>query len=205
MSVDMPDYTRYIGRILRGETYPQFTARSTEKLKIFLAAFFAGAELAVGATVPLFDFETFLDTPYTSPVGWLADFREWYFSFNGLTRIDIVSGDFPFLTLSSYAAPGEFTHTYEEIIFYDTANWDPYALSPHVWTFTVTNEDTVPLRGAAQVAMVLTDIASHYPETKQVKCRACGHVNAVPLKETRIMCKGCGATFYVPFYPGRVI
>ena len=205
MSIDVPDYTSYISRIDRGETYPQFSSRYNEKLKIFLAAFFAGAEIPVGATVPLFDFETFMDTPYTSPIGWLADFREWYFSFNGLVRLDTVCMDFPFLTLCSYAAPGEFTHTYEEIIFYDTANWDPYALNTHTWYFAVTNEDTVPLRGAVQVGMVLTDIASSYPETKQVKCRACGHINTVPLKDTRIKCEECGATFFAPYFPGKTI
>lgn len=205
MSIDIPDYSSYISRILRGETYTQYESRPDEKLKIFLAAYFEGAELGVGETKYLFDWETFIDTPYTSPAGWTADFREWYFSFNGLTRLDIVCGDFPFLTLSSYAAPGEFTHTYEQIIFFNTVYWDPYALNPHTWTFTITNEDTVPLKGAVQVAMVLTDKASHYPETKTVKCRVCGHINTVPLKDTRIKCEECGATFFVPYFPGRTV
>jgi len=66
-------------------------------------------------------------------------------------------------------------------------------------------EDTAPLRGAVQVAMVLTDIASSYPEEKRVRCLACGNENTVPLRETRIKCEKCGATFCVPFFPGRVI
>jgi len=201
----MPAFSDRVGRILRGETYPQFSAREDEKIKIFLAAYFAGHELAVGASVPLCDFETFIAPPYTSPAGWLADFREWMFTFNGLVRLDIVSGDFPMLTLEVYALPHFLTHEYEQIIFFDTRYWDPLAEDEHDWTFTITNIDTVPLRGAVQVAMVLTDIASHYPTEKQVKCLTCGHINTVPLKDTRIKCEECGATFFVPFLNGKVI
>ncbi len=204
MTRGAPDYhpLMYIGR---GETYAHFGPRPNEKMKIFLAAHPSGAELGVGETDYLFDFETFLDTPYTSPAGWRADFREWMISYNGLVTLDTVCGDFPTLTLHTRGPSRFLTHEYEQIIFFDTIYWDPDAESSHDWTFTVTNEDTVALTGAVQVAMVLTDLASHYPETKEVKCLACGHVNVVKLTETKIKCEACGATFFAPFFPGRTI
>ena len=205
MAVDRPDYTRAIALIERGETYPQFEARANEKTKIFLQAHTVDNKLAAGASVPLIDFETFLPTPYTSPAGWLADFREWMSTYDGLVRLDVVCGDFPTLTLHSHFDPYTFTHTYEQIIFFNTRFWDPYAASSHEWTFTVVNEDDVDLKGAVQVAMVLTDIGSHYPTTKPVKCLVCGAINTVPLKETQIKCKNCGAKFSVPFFPGRTV
>lgn len=159
----------------------------------------------MGETDYLFDFETFVDTPYTSPVGWLADFREWFCTYNGLVRLDVLCGDFPALTLHNYYAPGEVSHTYEEIIFFNTRFWDAEASDTHEWIFTVTNEDTVDLKGAVQVAMVLTELGTHHPAEKQVKCLACGHLNTVDLKETAITCEECGTTFFVPFFPGRTI
>lgn len=201
-----PDFSMDIEKIKRGETYTQFEPRSDEKMKIFLAAYSAGHTLAVGATEALVDFETFLPaTPYTSPVGWLADFREWMFTFNGAVRLDIVSGDFPTLVLECYPMPNYFTHTYEQIIFFDTRFWDPTAASSHDWTFQITNIDVNPTRGSVQIALILTDIGSHHPTEKDVKCPLCGRVNAVPLEETKIKCVGCGGTFFVPFFPGRTI
>lgn len=201
----LPKFSDYISTILRGETYPQFEPRLNEKLKIFVAVHGEGTELGVDESANLLDFETFLPSPYTSPAGWTCDFREWMFTYNGLVRLDVLSGDFPTLALPCYPAPRDFVHTYEQIIFFNTKYWDPTAASAHEWTFTIHNSDTVPVRGAVQVAMVLTDIASHYPETKEVKCLACGHINTVPLKETQIKCEECGATFFVPYFPGRTI
>lgn len=201
----LPKFSDYTSMILRGETYPQFEPRLNEKLKIFVAVHGVGTELGVDETDYLFDFETFLDTPYTSPAGWQADFREWMFTYNGLVRMDIQCGDFPMLTLPCYPAPRDFVHTYEQIIFFNTRYWDAQAENAHDWTFSVHNSDTVPIRGAVQVAMVLTDISSHYPETKQIKCLACKHINTVPLEQTKITCENCGATFFAPFFPGRTI
>ena len=75
-----PDYSASITNIKRGETYTEFQPRDNEKVKIFIAAHGPGSELAIGATETLFDFETFIPTPYTSPIGWQADFREWFFN-----------------------------------------------------------------------------------------------------------------------------
>ena len=200
-----PDYSTSVTSIKRGETYTEFQPRSNEKVKIFLAAHGPGSELAVGATEPLFDFETFIPTPYTTPVGWHADFREWFFNYNGKVRVDTNCGDFPFLVLHNYIGSREFVHSYEQIIFFNTLFWDPLALNPHTFTFTVTNDDTVPVSGCVQVAMVLTDIASSYPETKRVKCLKCGHINEVELRATRVTCESCLAAFAIPFFPGRTI
>jgi hypothetical protein len=201
-----PDYSSSIVAIKRGETYTQFEPRANEKMKIFLAAYSAATPLAAGATDPLIDFETFLPAiPYTSPAGWRADFREWMFSFNGAVRLDTVSDDFPALVLEIYPQPNYLTHTYEQIIFFDTIYWDPLSLNAHGWNFTITNVGANPVRGAVQVAMVLTDIASSYPETKRVKCLKCGHVNEVELRVTRVTCESCLAAFAVPFFPGRTI
>ena len=202
---DWPPFTGYIGRIFRGETYGQFEPRPDEKLKIFLAAHAAGFELGIGASDKLFDFETFQDTPYTSPAGWLADFREWMFTYDGLVRLDVKCGDFPMLVLRCYPAPWGFTHTYEQIIFFNSRFWDPKGESSHEWDFEIFNEDSVPVTGAVQVAMVLTEVGSSRPTHKEVKCPACGHLNRVELEETRIKCEKCGAEFYVPFFPGKVI
>lgn len=200
-----PKFSGYISEIRRGETYPQFEARIGEKLKIFVSVHTAAAPLGVGVTEPLLDFETFLPAPYTSPAGWLADFREWFFTYNGLVRLDLGVGDFPTLVLKSYPAPYEFTHEYEQIIFFNTKFWDPLAENEHEWSATITNEDTVELQGAAQVAMVLTDQSSRYPTHKKVKCPLCEHVNTVELEETSIRCTKCKGRFVVPFFPGKVI
>lgn len=200
-----PDYYSSLGRIMRGETYVHFDARPDEKLKIFVTVHPVGVPLGVGVTDYLFDFETFIDTPYESPVGWRCDFREWMLTYNGLVRLDVSTADFPTLVLHVFPQSRFLTHEYEQIIFFDTIYWDPLAASAHEWTFTITNVDTVPLYGAAQVAMVMTDISSEYPETKKVRCLACGHINTVPLKETRVTCEECGATFFAPFFPGRTI
>ena len=200
-----PKFSGYISEIRRGETYPQFEARIGEKLKIFLAVHTAAAPLGVGETEQLLDFETFLPVPYTSPKGWLADFREWFFSYDGLVRLDVSCGDFPTIVLQSYPAPWDFVHEYEQIIFFNTKFWDPEAAAAHEWDFKITNEDTVAVQGAIQVAMVLTDIGSHYPTHKKVRCPLCGHVNTVELEETGIRCVKCKGRFMVPFFPGRTI
>lgn len=151
--VGSPDYSREISRIKRGETYPQFEPRATEKYKIFIAVFTLAVPLMIGQTFHYIDIETNLPSPYTSPAGYIADFREWFFSLNGRARF-IMDLDgimqFPMEpdTLSN-------VHEYEQIVWGKTSLFDPEALLPHTWDFSIANIDDHPIIGAVHTSLTL--------------------------------------------------
>jgi len=153
--VGRPDYSQAIHKIQRGETYPQFEPRpETEKYKIFLAVFTPAMPLAVGATFHFIDIETNLPTPYDSPAGYTADFREWFFNLDGrvgfLMDLDGI--------IQFYMAPDTLIniHEYEQIVWGKTSLFDPNAVNPHTWDFTVTNLDDHPITGSVHTALALT-------------------------------------------------
>ncbi len=156
LGIGKPDFSKEITKIKRGEIYPQFEARpETEKYKIFLGVFTPAAPLAIGATFHYIDIETNLPAdPYTSPVGYIADFREWFFNLDGrvgfLMDIDGI--------IQFYMTPDTLIniHEYEQIVWGKTSLFDPNAESSHTWTFTITNLDDHAITGSVHTAVALT-------------------------------------------------
>lgn len=153
--IGRPDYSGDIHRIQRGETYPQFEARpETEKYKIFLKVFTPAEPLAIGATIHYVDIETNLPAPYTSPAGYIADFREWFFNLDGIVGFLMdLDGIIQF-----YMTPDTLIniHEYEQIVWGKTSLLDPDAESSHTWDFTVTNLDDHVITGSVHTALALT-------------------------------------------------
>lgn len=153
--IGKPDYSQEITKITRGETYPQFEPRPlTEKYKIFLGIFPPAAPLLIGATFHLIDIETFLPAPYTSPAGYIADFREWFFALDGrvgfLLDIDGI--------IQFYMTPDSLSniHEYEQIVWGKTSLLDPNALSPHNFDLSITNLEDFDITGSVHTALGLT-------------------------------------------------
>lgn len=153
--VGRPDYSAHVSKIKRGETYPQFEARpETEKYKIFLVVFPPDAPLAVGATVHLIDIETNLPSPYVSPAGYIADFREWFFALDGKAGFLMdMNGIVKFYMVPESLAN---IHEYEQIVWGKTSLFDPNALRTHTWDFTITNLDDHEITGSVHIALALT-------------------------------------------------
>ena len=157
--VGKPDYSREVTKITRGETYPQFEPRAeTEKYKIFIAVFIPGAPapnvpLAIGATAHYIDIETNLPTPYDSPAGYIADFREWFFNLDGRVSFTLVLDGIPMF----YMIPDTLIciHEYEQVVWGKTSLFDPDALLPHTWDFAITNLDDHEITGSVHTALVL--------------------------------------------------
>ncbi|GAH98073.1 unnamed protein product [marine sediment metagenome] len=95
--------------------------------------------------------------------------------------------------------------SYESIAAIDTKYWDASAEEEHHWDMTITNMDTIPISGTAQVALILTEISSAIMTEKRVRCRKCGNVMTVPLTQTKIKCTNCGNEFIVPFFGGNIV
>ena len=151
--IGRPDYSREISKIRRGETYPQFEPRpETEKYKIFMGIFTPAVPLAVGATFHYIDIETNLPTPYISPAGYIGDFREWFFNLDG--RVGFLL-DLDGL-IQFYMTPDTLIniHEYEQIVWGKTSLFDPYALLPHTWDFTITNLDDHVITGSVHTALL---------------------------------------------------
>jgi len=152
--IGRPDYAREIDKIKRGETYPQFEPRpDSEKYKIFVGVFLPTAPLAIGATFHLIDIETNLATPYDSPAGFIADFREWFFALDGkvgfLMDLDGI--------MQFYMVPDSLAtvHEYEQIVWGKSSLFDPNALSAHTWDFSIKNLDDHVITGAVHTALAL--------------------------------------------------
>lgn len=198
-----PAYTQSIDRIKRGETFVQFEPRTSERQKIFYVSHPLGSPLAVGATVHLIDRETNLVTPYTSPIGYLAAQRERFFSFNGAIRFTLAVDTLDPVVL--FPSADNLMGSYEAIAAIDTKYWDPEADSEHTWDMTITNVDTIPLSGMAQLAIIFTEVGSPVMTEKKIRCLKCGNIMVVPLKQTRIKCTGCGYDFVIPFFGKEII
>lgn len=151
-AVDYPAH-RPVVVIERGTTYTEWRALAGEKMKIFIATFPPGQDLAVDQTVHLVDLETGLPMPYTSPTGFYIDFREWYSSFDGRVRLMFVMDELPPLVM--HPRPHVVTHDYEMVVFGDSVYFDPDAELEHTLDFTVSNLDTVPLTGSAQICCIV--------------------------------------------------
>lgn len=200
--VGKPDYSSNISEIKRGETFVVFEPRANERQKIFYVSHPLGSPLAVGATVHLIDRETNLATPYTSPLGFLASQRERFFSFNGAIRFTLAVDTLDPVVL--FPSADNLMGTYEAIAAIDTKYWDAEASYEHTWDMTITNVDTIPLSGMAQVALILTELSSSVMTEKRVRCLKCGNITVVPLKQTMIKCT-CGYEFIVPFFGGKIV
>jgi len=201
--VGRPDYSSIIDEIKRGETFIQFAPRTDERQKVFYISYFLASPLGVGETVHLLDRETNLEMPYTSPAGFLASQRERFFSFNGAIRFTLVVDTLDPVVL--FPSADNLMGSYESIAAIDTKYWDPNAEESHTWDLTITNVDTLPISGMAQVALILTEISSPIMTEKKVRCRKCGNIMTVPLNQTKIKCTNCGYEFIVPFFGGRIV
>lgn len=200
---DRPDYSSAIDEIKRGETFVQFAPRTNERQKIFYVSHPLGSPLAIGETVHLIDRETNLATPYTSPIGFLASQRERFFSFNGAIRFTLAVDTLDPVVL--FPSADNLMGSYEAIAAIDTKYWDASAEEAHTWDMTITNVDTIPLSGMAQLAIILTEIGSPVMTEKKVRCLKCGNIMTVPLTQTKIICTGCVYEFIVPFFGGRIV
>jgi len=201
--VGKPDYSSNVTEIKRGETLVLFEPRPDERQKIFYVSHPLASPLAVGETVHLMDRETNLATPYTSPIGFLASQRERFFSFNGAIRFTLTVDTLEPVVL--FPSADNLMGSYESIAAIDTKYWDPEASFGHTWDMTITNVDTIPLSGMAQVALIFTEIGSSVMTEKRVRCLKCGNIMTVPLKQTRIECSECGYDFVVPFFGKEII
>ncbi|GAH90761.1 unnamed protein product [marine sediment metagenome] len=200
---DRQDYSSAIDEIKRGETFVQFAPRADERQKVFYIAYFPGAPLGVGETAKFLDRETNLEMPYTSPIGFLASQRERFFSFNGAIRFTLVVDTLDPIVL--FPSADNLMGSYEAIAAIDTKYWDPDAKEAHTWEMSITNVDTIPISGTAQVALVLTEISSAIMTEKKVRCRKCRNVMTVPLTQTKVKCTKCGYEFTVPFFGGNIV
>ena len=200
---DRPDYSSAINEIKRGEIFTQFTPRTDERQKVFYIAYFSGSPLGVGETAKFLDRETNLEMPYTSPIGFLASQRERFFSFNGAIRFTLVVDTLDPIVL--FPSADNLMGSYEAIAAIDTKYWDAVAEEEHTWEISITNVDTIPISGMAQVALVLTEVSSAIMTEKKVRCRKCGNVMTVPLAQTKIKCTNCGNEFTVPFFGGNIV
>ena len=156
------DYSTNIDKIKRGETYPQLVPRTnTEKYKIFYLLLMPtgvgnNAPLAIGETRHYVDIETASATPYTHPAGISSDFREWFFSINGRVGLTAyMDGTAIFYMIVQ--PPCNNHHQYEQIVWGDTAMFDPNLLLPHIWDFTLTNltAPAVTVTGTVHVSVIL--------------------------------------------------
>lgn len=197
-----PDYSTNVNEIKRGETFVQFAPRPNERQKIFYVSHPLASPLAVGETVHLIDRETNLVTPYTSSIGFLASQRERFFSFNGAIRFTLAVDTLDPVVL--FPSADNLMGSYEAIAAIDTKYWDAEAGYEHTWDMTVTNVDTIPLSGMAQVALILTEISSPVMTEKRVRCLKCGNIMTVALTQTKIKCN-CGYEFIVPFFGGKIV
>ena len=200
---DRPDYSSAINEIKRGEIFTQFAPRPDERQKVFYIAYFSGAPLGVGETASFLDRETNLEMPYTSQIGFLASQRERFFSFNGAIRFTLVVDTLDPIVL--FPSADNLMGSYEAIAAIDTKYWDAVAEEEHTWEISITNVDTIPIAGMAQVALVLTEVSSAVMTEKKVRCRTCGNIMTVPLTQTKIKCTNCGNEFTVPFFGGNIV
>jgi len=202
-----PDYSekvQEVADISRGKVYPEFSPDpAKERFKVFVNSFPPGSELAIGATVPLLDIETFLPVPYTSPAGYHVRFAEWMGSFDNTTRLTITLDDYPPFIIF-LPVQGD-THEYEKISFFDSRYWNPNADQTHTWNFTITNTSGALAVGSVQTALILELAGTEPMEKKTVRCPKCRCDQVVPIKQNMIVCKSCGHTFSVPFFGGDVI
>lgn len=201
--IGRPDYSREINTIKRGETFLQFEPRFDERQKIFYAIHPLASPLALGQTVHLMDRETNLVTPYISSVGFLVCQRERFFSFNGAIRFTLKVDTLEPAVL--FPSADNLVTSYEAIAAIDTKYWDQNAQSEHTWDMTITNIDTIPISGMAQVALIFTEIGSPVMTEKKVRCLKCGAIMVVPLKQTMVICTGCGCNFVIPFFGKEIV
>lgn len=201
--VGKPDYSSNIYAIKRGETFVLFEPRPDERQKIFYVSHPLSSPLAVGETVHLIDRETNLATPYTSPIGFVVSQRERFFSFNGAIRFTLAVDTLDPIVL--FPSSDSLMASYEAIAAIDTKYWDPEAGYEHTWDMTITNIDTIPLSGMAQLALIFTEIGSSVMTKKKVRCLKCGNIMVVPLKQTMLKCTECGYAFVVPFFGKEII
>lgn len=193
-----PDYRPTVF-LRRGETYSEFIARDDETLKIFLLSYKDTSKLAAAGSAHLVDFGTGLPMPYSTPVGYYLDMREWMFTFNGLVRM-VLAFD-AYTDLYFYPLPNHTTHEYEQIVFANSRYWDPDAEDPHTIDCVIENVSADAVVGLVQIACVVKKVGSGGSKTsKKVRCRGCGHDYEIPIKESKAVCPKCGVKNLYPLF-----
>jgi len=146
--------------------------------------------LAPGATAHFIDNTTGLAMPFTVPKGYIA------FLIAGgesLTEDIIMWGYLDgILAVNMGVIAGGAPHYENKIIGLSTETVDPTGASAHTLDVTLTNTGAGNLEGGVDLIGILEAVGTpSLPTVKTVRCKFCGHEEAVPQDTTQWVCPEC--------------